>query len=94
MLVTHGYEGLSRENVRKEEDMHQMNRIIRGSGPIEGLTPLYTVSQVAKYLGVHPHTVYRYLQEGRIKAVKIGQTYRFTSDHINEYIASCFVDNS
>lgn len=62
--------------------------------PLKELTPLYTVSQVADYLNVHPHTVYRYLQEGRLKAVRIGQTYRFTPENINEYIASCAVDNS
>ncbi len=58
------------------------------------LVPLYTVSQVAGYLGVHPHTIYRYLQEGRIRAVRIGQTYRFTAQDINEYIAECSIDNS
>ena len=58
------------------------------------LVPLYTVSQVAGYLGVHPPTIYRYLQEGRIRAVRIGQTYRFTAQDINEYIAECSIDNS
>lgn len=74
--------------------MHQINQIERSSSELVGLTPLYTVSQVAEYLNVHPHTIYRYLQEGRIKAAKIGQAYRFTAENINEYIASCSIDNS
>ena len=65
-----------------------------GANGLEELTPLYTVSQVADYLGVHPHTIYRYLQEGRIKAVRIGSTYRFTAHDINEYVAECSIDNS
>lgn len=60
----------------------------------DGLKPLYTVSQVAEYLGVHAHTIYRYLAEGRIKAVRIGKTYRFTAENISDYIAECSVDNS
>ena len=74
-----------------------MQRSGKGDGRANGLeelTPLYPVSQVADYLGVHPHTIYRYLQEGRIKAVRIGSTYRFTAHDINEYVAECSIDNS
>lgn len=74
--------------------MNDLERIQEDRESVDGLTPLYTVSQVAKYLGVHTHTVYRYLAEGRMKAVRIGQTYRFTAKNINDYIAECSVDNS
>lgn len=73
------------------KDLEQMQKM---SGRFDGLEPLYTVSQVAQYLGVHTHTIYRYLAEGRMKAVRIGQTYRFTAENISEYIAECSVDNS
>lgn len=74
--------------------MNESSRIQGGTEPLGGLAPLYTVSQVADYLGVHAHTVYRYLAEGRIKGVRIGQTYRFTAENVNDYIAECSVDNS
>lgn len=71
-----------------------MKELERTRKTLDGLEPLYTVSQVAKYLGVHTHTVYRYLAEGRMKAVRIGQSYRFTAENISDYIAECSVDNS
>lgn len=74
--------------------MKEMRQTQKTSGHFDGLEPLYTVSQVAEYLGVHTHTVYRYLAEGRMKAVRIGQTYRFTAENISDYIAECSVDNS
>ena len=40
------------------KDLEQMQKT---SGRFDGLEPLYTVSQVAQYLGVHTHTIYRYL---------------------------------
>lgn len=74
--------------------MKDLELMQKTSGRFDGLEPLYTVSQVAQYLGVHTHTIYRYLAEGRMKAVRIGQTYRFTAENISEYIAECSVDNS
>ena len=58
------------------------------------LIPLYTADQVAAYLHVHRNTVYRYLREGRLRGVRIGQCYRFTPDNVNDFVASCMVDNS
>lgn len=74
--------------------MKVSERMQKTPGHFDGLEPLYTVSQVAEYLGVHTHTIYRYLAEGRMKAVRIGQTYRFTAENISDYIAECSVDNS
>lgn len=74
--------------------MKELKRAQIVSGHANGLEPLYTVSQVAEYLGVHTHTIYRYLAEGRMKAIRIGQTYRFTAENISDYIAECSVDNS
>ncbi|HTQ55705.1 MAG TPA: helix-turn-helix domain-containing protein [Bryobacteraceae bacterium] len=37
---------------------------------------LYTVEQVADRLGLHVKTVRNYVREGRLKAVRIGKSYR------------------
>lgn len=37
---------------------------------------LYTVEQVAERLGLHVKTVRHYVREGRLKAVRIGKSYR------------------
>ena len=35
-------------------------------------------TEVAEYLGLHPHTVWKMHKEGRIPAVKIGRKLRFS----------------
>jgi excisionase family DNA binding protein len=36
----------------------------------------YTVQQIAKLLAIHPKTIQRYIREGRLKAQKIGKSWR------------------
>jgi len=35
-------------------------------------------TEVAEYLGLHPHTIWKMHKEGRIPAVKIGRKLRFS----------------
>jgi len=44
------------------------------------------IKEVAKYLGVHASTVYKYAQQGRIPAFKIGSDWRFSKKHIDDWI--------
>jgi excisionase family DNA binding protein len=37
---------------------------------------VYTVEQFAERLKLHPKTVLRFIREGRLKAVKVGKSYR------------------
>jgi excisionase family DNA binding protein len=37
---------------------------------------IYTVEQFAERLKLHPKTVLRFIREGRIRAVKVGRSYR------------------
>jgi excisionase family DNA binding protein len=42
---------------------------------------VYTVEQFAERLKLHPKTVLRFIKEGRLRAVKVGRSYRiFRSD--------------
>lgn len=38
----------------------------------ESLEKLYTVREAADLLGCHPKSVFRYIREGRLSAIKIG----------------------
>jgi excisionase family DNA binding protein len=35
----------------------------------------YTVREVAEILGVHNHTVYRYIKKGKLDAERLGRRY-------------------
>jgi excisionase family DNA binding protein len=48
---------------------------------------IMTVAEVAKYLRVHPSTLYRLLRQHQIPAFKIGSDYRFERDAIVKWMA-------
>jgi excisionase family DNA binding protein len=43
---------------------------------------LYTVEQVAERLNLHVRTVRNYVREGRLKAVRIGKSYRIAGEDL------------
>ena len=47
--------------------------------------PLYTLDEVAKMWRVSYRTVYRYVTHGKLKAFKIGPTYRITESAKREF---------
>jgi excisionase family DNA binding protein len=47
---------------------------------------LLTIKEVAEYLGVHTSTIYKYAQQGKIPAFKLGKDWRFTRKHIDDWI--------
>src|SRR3982074_2433348 len=51
-----------------------MRNIDRGPGPVS--EEVYTVEQFAERLKLHPKTVLRFIRDGRLRAVKVGKSYR------------------
>lgn len=49
----------------------------------------YTVEQVSKMLSAHPKTIQRYIREGKIRASKIGKSWRISGHDL-----SAFTENS
>lgn len=49
----------------------------------------YTVEQVSKMLSAHPKTIQRYIREGKIRASKIGKSWRISGHDL-----SVFTENS
>jgi excisionase family DNA binding protein len=45
-----------------------------------------TVKEIAEYLDVHPMTIYKYVQDGKIPAFKIGASWRIRRDSIKRWI--------
>ena len=45
-----------------------------------------TIKDVADYLGIHPMTVYKFAQKGKIPAFKIGSDWRFHRAYIDRWI--------
>jgi len=49
---------------------------------------LMTLEEVADYLRLSIHTVYKMAQQGRIPAYKVGKQWRFKKEIIDKWITS------
>lgn len=47
---------------------------------------IMTVSEVAKYLKISEVTTYKFVQEGKIPAFKIGRSWRIKKQDLGEFI--------
>ncbi len=47
---------------------------------------LLTVNEVAERLGVAPHTLYRWFEQGRLGGVKVGRLVRFREEDIDAFL--------
>lgn len=45
----------------------------------------YTVEQVSNMLDIHPKTIQRYIREGKLRASKIGKSWRITGDDLSAF---------
>ena len=46
---------------------------------------VYTVEQFAEHLKLHPKTVLRFIREGRLRAVKVGRSYRILRSELEAF---------
>lgn len=49
---------------------------------------LYTLQEVAELLGIHYQTVRKLIQNGELKAKKIGKGYIVTSENLKQYVSN------
>ncbi len=54
---------------------------------------LMTVEEVARYLRLKPQTIYKWAQEKRIPAVKLGKEWRFRKRIIDEWLDRQILNN-
>ena len=50
------------------------------------MNTILTLSEVARFLKVHPSTVYRLLKHNDIPAFKVGSDYRFTREVLKSWM--------
>ena len=48
----------------------------------------YTVEQISSMLDIHPKTIQRYIREGRLRASKIGKSWRVTGHDLSVFVES------
>lgn len=46
----------------------------------------YTVDRIAAMLDLHPKTVQRYIREGRLKAQKVGKSWRVNGHDLSQFL--------
>ncbi len=46
---------------------------------------IFTVTELSKHLRVHPTTIYRLLRRGLIPGFRVGSTWRFSRNAIEEW---------
>ncbi len=51
-----------------------------------GLDDVMTVAQVADYLHLNKLTIYRYIRERKLPAVKLGRTFRVMRDDVHRFL--------
>lgn len=49
---------------------------------------LHSAQEVADYLGVTRRTLYTYIKEGKIEALKIGRQWKFTDAQIDAFLSN------
>lgn len=53
-----------------------------------------TVEQAAEYLQMHKGTVYRYIREGLLPAVRLGKVYRLLRRDVDAFLDAMRLDPS
>ena len=55
-------------------------------GVMDGIRKWFTAKESAEYLGMHPETVYRFLQRKELRSVKTGRTYRVKPEWCDAFL--------
>jgi excisionase family DNA binding protein len=50
------------------------------------MQPLLTVQEVAAYLQLTPETIRRMIRQGKLSAIKVNHSYRFSPEMIKDYL--------
>ena len=50
-------------------------------------TKVYTLEEIAEILHVTRRTLYTYIKEGKLRAVKVGKSWRVTQKSLDEFLS-------
>ena len=62
-----------------------MGNLVSNEG--QPLDRLLSVRQVSQILGSHPHTIYGWVEEGKLPCLRIGSRIKFRESVIEEWLA-------
>jgi len=48
--------------------------------------PLYTVKELSSILGTHEQTIYDWIEQGKIKSVRLGRLIRIRREELNHIL--------
>ena len=51
------------------------------------ITKVYTLEEIAEILHVTRRTLYTYIKEGKLRAVKVGKSWRVTQKNLDDFLA-------
>jgi excisionase family DNA binding protein len=54
----------------------------------------YTVDEIAEMIKIHPKTVQRYIREGRLKAAKVGKSWRVSGHDLSTFTEGGSISDS
>ncbi len=57
-------------------------------GEVDPVERMMTVKEVAAYLKLNPITVYRYAAQGKIPGFKVGSSWRFKKEILDEWVVN------
>lgn len=54
----------------------------------------HTVEQISEMLNIHPKTIQRYIREGKLRAIKVGKSWRVSRHDLRVFLESSDVRSS
>lgn len=54
----------------------------------QDIEPLLNLKQVAAALGIGTRTMYRLIEQGKLRPVRVGRVFRFEPDEVRMFIAA------
>lgn len=48
--------------------------------------PLMTLQEIARYLKLSVHTIYKMVEQGRLPGIKLGKHWRFRKEEVYEWL--------
>jgi excisionase family DNA binding protein len=76
-----------RTTAARAADRHTAPHVpVHQSSATEQYSPYITVNQAARYLNVHPKTVYRAMWSGRVQARRFGRSWRLKREWLDSFL--------
>lgn len=94
--MSSGYHMVPAQEMRSEDKMMQEEATeeeeVREAGIIVDDYGWLSTPKAAERLGITPRTLYRFINEGYLRAYKFGRVIRLQTKDVDEFIESCRIE--